>query len=117
MTSARVWAATLLSPVAWIADLGGKLFLSRTVNATGRKLPLHLLTLVALALTLAALWLSRQYVRQGTALLVATPEPDRGTVAATRSLAKWGVGLALFFSLLVAAMGLPTFVFDPRAVP
>jgi hypothetical protein len=117
VTAARVWAATLLSPLAWIADLGGKVFLLRTANATGRKLPLFLLTAVALALTLVALWLSRRHLRQGTALLADTPEPERGAVASARSVAKWGVGLAVFFTLLIAATALPTFVFDPRALP
>jgi hypothetical protein len=117
MTAARIWAVTLLSPLVWIADFLGKLFLSRTVNASERKLPLHLMTAVALAAILGALWISRQQVRRGTALLNEAPDADRAAIAAGRSVAKWGVGLALFFALLVAAMSVPTLVLDPRALP
>jgi hypothetical protein len=117
MTLARVWTGTLLAPLAWAADLAGKLFLERTVNATQRKLPLHLLTVVALALVATAFWLAHRQWRETNELLSSSPDGDRGTAAATRSVARWGMALALFFALLVAAMDIPTFVFAPRDLP
>jgi hypothetical protein len=117
MTLGRLWAGALLSPLAWAADLGGKLFLSRTVVATERKLPLFLLTALALLVALSAAALSRQQQRAASQALTGSTDSQRDTLAAARSVATWGVGLGLFFALLIAAMAVPSLVFAPRDLP
>jgi hypothetical protein len=117
MTVSRVWMATLLSPLAWGLDLAGKVFLYRTANATGLRWPLHLLTVLALALTIVALLASRAHRRAAAALLERTTGDEHATVAAAHSMAGWGVALSLFFGLVIAAMAVPTFVFTPGDLP
>jgi hypothetical protein len=87
------------------------------VVASERKLPLFLLTALALLLALGATALSRQQQRAATEALAEAAPPERGTLAAARSVATWGVGLGLFFALLIAAMAVPSFVFAPRDLP
>jgi hypothetical protein len=117
MSLGRVWTGTVLPPLVWAADLGGKLMLSRTVNATERKLPLHLLTIAALVLAGVAFWMSHRSWRQSNQLLARTEGDQRGTIAAARSVARWGMALAVFFGLIIAAMAVPSFVLGPRDLP
>src|SRR3989440_11196983 len=69
---ARVWAGALLPPVAWAADLGASLMLTRTVVAVQRKWPLVVVGAAAFVLALAGFVLSRREWR------APPPPPARG---------------------------------------
>jgi hypothetical protein len=100
---ARVWAGTLLPAVAWFADLEISLALTRTAVATERRGALFLVMSLALVVCLLCLLSSRREWRRQ-----APP---------ARTVAGWGLGLGLFFLLLIAAMAVPLFVFHPRDLP
>jgi len=105
-----IWAAGLLGPVAWLADLEVSLMYTRTAVATDRKWPLFAFHGVALALTVVALlMLNRQRRRLA--------ERGDAALAAARSLVAWGIAFAVFAALLIVGMVIPTVVFHPRDLP
>jgi hypothetical protein len=110
---ARVWAATLLSPLAWFLDLEVSLALSRTAAASDSKAPLF----VTAALTLALAGVAYVWCRREWRLYTLLVQRGRTELAGARTVARWGMALGLFFMLLIAAMGVPNFVFTPRDLP
>jgi hypothetical protein len=103
-----LWLSVMASPVAWVADLGGRYFLIRTANQRNDVHLLHVVSVITLAVVaLAALGCAVHWRRAGRSLTV-------GENATARTLAIWGLGFAAFFGLLILANAFPAFVLTPR---
>jgi hypothetical protein len=100
----RTWIGVALPPAGWIADFLVRYSVMRFVSTHGTRWPLHLCTAVGLLC-----------VAGGAALSLATlrspaPSPELRTVA------RWGLALAAFFLLLVAAEAFPVLVLAPHEI-
>jgi hypothetical protein len=113
-TSSRLLLAVLASPIAWIFDLGGRYFLTRTANQHDDPRLLFVVTALTLSVVVVSGVVCWRHWRR------AARPPDRGhapghdprTTAAT--LALWGLAFAAFFALLILANTFPAFVLGPR---
>jgi hypothetical protein len=108
-----IWLGVLLGPLVWLADLELCLAYTRTAADSSQRWPLVVFALVALALALFGARLSHRQWRHLGALV----ERGRADLQAARAVAGWGLCFSLFAALLIAAMAVPTFVFDPRDLP
>lgn len=112
----RLWAGVLLPPLGWVADLLSRYLMLRWVNVHDVRWPLHLATAVCLAVvalggllswrTLAA----GRRIRRGDDAMADTARDGRITMGL------WGLGLGLFFLLLILAQAFPSFVLSPREI-
>lgn len=104
------WFGVLAPPVAWLLNLEFGYSLAHAACHGAGILPLHLASLVALAL--GAL---------GGAAALATwrhsgstwPDDGSGAVQRSRMLATLGLGTAAFFLLMILTQWIPAFVLNP----
>jgi hypothetical protein len=93
----------LLPPIGWLSDFMVRYFVIRFANIHDRRWPMGLATaggLVLLSLGAALCWRAH---REAT-----SEEPA--------TLARWGLGLAAFFLLLILAQAFPTLQLGPREI-
>jgi hypothetical protein len=100
---ARLWVGLLLPPVAWMSDFMIRYFAIRFANIHDRRWPMALATAAGLVLLGIGASLSWRGHR----------EAKREAPAA---LARWGLGLAAFFLLLILAQAFPGLVLGPREI-
>ena len=100
---ARLWLGVLLPPIAWMADFMIRYFAIRFANIHDRRWPMAASTLGGVALLLVGAALARHAQREA-----------KDDAAAT--LARWGLGFAAFFLLLILAQAFPTLVLRPREI-
>lgn len=100
---ARVWIGVLLPPIGWASDFLIRYFVIRFANIHDRRWPMALATVAGLALLGAGAALSWRAHREAGREAPAT-------------LARWGLGLAAFFLLLILAQAFPTLVLGPREI-
>lgn len=99
----RLWVGVLLPPLAWVVDFLVRTFAVRYANIHERRWPMTASTVVAVVLVLAGAALCRQAGR----------EAKRDAPAI---VARWGLGLAAFFLLLILAQAFPTLILRPREI-
>jgi hypothetical protein len=104
-----LWLSVMASPVAWVADLGGRYFLIRTANQRNDVHLLHVVSVITLAVVAVAALGCAVHWRRARRVLGAG---QNATTA--RTLAIWGLGFAAFFGLLILANAFPAFVLTPR---
>jgi hypothetical protein len=100
----RTWIGVALPPAGWIADFLVRYSVMRFVSMHGTRWPLHVCTAVGLLCVVV-----------GAALCLGTlrspaPSPE------LRTMARWGLALAAFFLLLVAAEAFPVLVLAPHEI-
>ncbi len=105
-------ASFLAGPVAFAVDLAVSYFLVPRVHSGGSKLPLHVVTALAVAVLLAGAWAGRRVLRD-PAWRVASGD---GARAAERSrfLATGGLIQCAFFLDAVVAELIPKLLLAPR---
>jgi len=109
---ARLWAGVLLPPAGWVLDLLMRYMLIRYANLHDRVWPLYLST--ALGLTALAIGAGLCGRARRRAVERAGGDADARMTAAT--LSSWGLALALFFFLLIAAQAYPVLVLTAREI-
>jgi hypothetical protein len=100
----RLWAGLLLPPASWIVDLLGQYFLTRWANQHARVWPLWVVTATAVAACCGGAVLSWAARRRALA----------GHRSEHVAMAGWGLALAGYFALLIAAQSLPVLALDVR---
>jgi hypothetical protein len=103
----RIWTGLLLPPIGWVADLLGRYFLIRFVNAHDLRWPLFVPTVLGLGLLALGARLCWRARRQPEG---ASPTDTLPTLAA------WGLVMAAFFLLLILAQAYPDFVLTVREI-
>jgi hypothetical protein len=105
-----LWFALLLGPVAWMLGLEADYSLVRVACARATLLPLHAVTLAALALAGAGAWLAwREWSRAGREW----PGEAWGPRERSRFMAAAGFLAALFFALAIVAQWSAKLFLDP----
>lgn len=102
-----LWAGMLAGPVAWLLQFQINYSLVQSACEAGHKLALHLVTLGALLLVSGGAVVSGrrlQRLPEGPA----DEGDDHGTRA--RFMALSGLGLSLFFTLLIVAAEIPNWI-------
>lgn len=102
-----LWAGMLAGPFAWLLQFQINYSLVQSACEAGHKLALHLVTLGALVLVSAGAvlaWRSLQRLPEGPT----DQGDDHGTRA--RFMALSGIGLSLFFTLLIVAAEIPNWI-------
>ncbi|MBX6364718.1 MAG: hypothetical protein IRZ00_12690 [Gemmatimonadetes bacterium] len=107
---AGLWVAIFAAPVAWFLALGIAYALPFWACETGRRWPLHLLYVVALAVSGAGL-LAALRIRRATA--AGEPAEAADPLQRTRFMATVGVLGSVLFSLVTLAQWIATFVIGP----
>lgn len=100
----RLWLGVLLPPTSWIVDLLGQYFLTRWANQHGRVWPFWAVTAasgVVCAGGALLSWAARRRARSAGR--------DEH-----RTMAEWGLALAAYFALLIAAQAYPVWALDVR---
>jgi hypothetical protein len=98
----RLWAGILLAPVSWIADFLIRYMAIRFANVHDRRWPMVMSTAGGLVLLLVGAALCWRAWRTRT--------------GEEKTLAAWGLGLALFFLILILGQAFPTWVISPREI-
>lgn len=99
----RLWIGVLLPPIGWMSDFLVRYFVIRFANIHDRRWPMTLATAGGLVLLLAGAALCWRALRGANREAPAT-------------LARWGLGLAAFFLLLILAQAFPTLELGPREI-
>ena len=116
---ARLRAAVLASPLAWAADLLINYGFVRRMSVHGTKLPVLITTAVCLATMGAAALVCGRHLRSHPTSRPGEGHAERrGSEAASatlahdsdRTLALWGLVLAVYFALLVLGQAYPALV-------
>jgi hypothetical protein len=100
----------LAGPVAWAFDLTASYGLEPRVHATGSKLSIHVVTLLALALLLSGAWAALRILRRPSG----GPAAPRATLERTRFLALGGLAGAAFFLVVILAEAVPKLLLGAR---
>jgi hypothetical protein len=106
---ARALLAFLAGPIAWSLDLTLSYFLVPTVKGWGTKWPMHLVTVLCLALVAAGLVAGLRALRRPD-----ERAKDARTVERTRFLAVGGLASAVFFGLVIVAEAVPKLMLGAR---
>jgi len=97
----RLWSGVLLAPLSWVADFIIRYAVVRFANAHDHRWPFAVSTAGALAVLAVGVTLCWRTRRGGQA------------AAEENTLAAWGLGLALFFFILILCEAFPTLVLSP----
>jgi hypothetical protein len=101
---AQLWAALLAGPTVWFLSLLTNFALAPWVCSRGSNFPVFMVTLLALAIIVAAGLISWKLWRD---VGIETPGESGGTIARDRSLALAGVLLNGMFVLVTVAQAIP----------
>jgi hypothetical protein len=104
---ARCWIGLLAPPLAWVLDFQTCYVLSNPVHRWGNKLPICLVTALALTISLtggAVAW---------AALRSLGPAASNESRDRTRFMLRAGVALGLFFALTIVAESIPVLILHP----
>jgi hypothetical protein len=96
----RLWIGVLLAPLSWVADFLLRYMVVRFANAHARRWPFALSTAGGLVLLFVGAALCWRAHRDS-----ATPE--------RKTLAAWGLALALFFFILILCQAFPALILSP----
>jgi hypothetical protein len=108
--AAELWLGVLLPPLAVLSQLECNYALVLWACRTGREWPLHLVSLLALLVTLFALLLShRNWRRLGASWEV----EGAGAIPRSRYMAVVGLLISLLMSLVIVAQWIPVFIYGP----
>jgi hypothetical protein len=101
-----LWIANLGAPVIWFVHLSVCFLLVPPSCDHGVRWPLHLASAIALAISISAGLIAAHLLRG------LPPANDRSswTFARMRFMARLGIGSSLFFSLVIVASSLPSFL-------
>jgi hypothetical protein len=99
-TLVRLWTGVLLAPVSWVTDFLLRYMVVRFANAHARRWPFALSTAGGLLLLFV-----------GVALCWRAHRDSRSHEEKT--LASWGLALALFFFLLILCQAFPALILTP----
>ena len=97
----RLWTGVLLAPLSWVADFLLRYMAVRFANAHDRRWPFIVATAGGLILLSLGAWLCGRARRHAT-------------VQQEKTLASWGLALALFFFVLILCEAFPTLILSPR---
>jgi hypothetical protein len=112
----RLWAGVLLPPLGWVADLLSRYLMLRWVNVHDVRWPLHLATVICLAVVAAGALLSWRTLAAGRRIRPAEDVLAEAARDGRVTMGWWGLGLSLFFLLLILAQAFPSFVLSPREI-
>jgi hypothetical protein len=104
-----LWTGILVGPVAWACDLGISYALVKWSCATQRALPLHLITLAALAIVAAGAAVSWRALQHTSPAL---PTDGGSSRARARFMAILGLTSSALFAATVVAGAIPRWVLD-----
>jgi hypothetical protein len=104
----ELWAGVLVGPTAMLLQLEINYALVHWVCGSGQKWPLHLVSLLALLVTLVAGMLSFRVLQR-----VSAEEDAGGPVARSRFMAMVGVLISLLMIGVIVALWLPVFIHNP----
>jgi hypothetical protein len=108
--AASLWCGLLLGPLAALSQLEGNYALVLRSCSAGRKWPLHLVSLTAIAITVFAWTLSYRHWRR----LGGTWEDDgAGAVPRARFMAAIGILISVIMLLVIIAQWIPVFIYGP----
>ena len=105
-----LWAGVIGAPVVWAVQMQTGYSLGPWLCKSQAYYVIHIITILCVALTLGAAWLSyRQWKQTGGE---SPDETDGGAVARRRFLGALGVITSLMFTMLIVAQGLASFFYD-----
>ena len=105
----ELWAGVLVGPTAMLLQLQINYALVLWACATGRTWPLHLVSAIALLVTVVAGFLAYRIWRR----LAALHEDGGGTLARSRFMAAVGILISLLMAAVIVAQWLPIFIHHP----
>ena len=105
-----LWTGFLLPPIAWAFQLQSVYLLSEMGCATGNFLPNHVVSIIALFLSVAGFFVSWQ---NWLATGAKWKSEDAGTLPRSRFMSLLGIMLGGLFSLVIFAQWLPTLMGVP----
>jgi hypothetical protein len=108
VSTVPLWTGLLVPPIAWAFQLQANYVLVSQTCQQGSRWPLHLVTLIALLITLAAgfgSWRARARVN-GT-----HSDDEAGPSSVARFMAVLGVMTSALFLLVIIAQAVPSFIF------
>jgi hypothetical protein len=105
-----LWAGVLVAPVAFLFNLQVNYTLTQKLCPGGRSLILHLTTLCFLLLAAGGGFIAwRNWARAGRGW----PDESEDNTVRNRFLAIIGLMISLLCSLIIIALWIPQFIFDP----
>lgn len=106
----RLWAVLLAGPLSWAAGLGLDYSLVIVACESGSNAWLHLVSLITLVVASTGAWIAhREWRRLGGGV----PGERVGRVERSRFMAALGVMTGVFFSLVIIAQWIASFVLHP----
>jgi hypothetical protein len=108
--AASLWFAMLAGPVAWMIGLNADYFLVRLACTKSTMIPLHLVTVVTLALAVSGgLVAHRDWKLSGAEW----PGEEGGVLGRSRFMSALGILTASFFALVIVAQWLAKLFISP----
>ena len=107
-TIAELWAGVLVGPLAALLQLQINYALVLWACSHSSSWPLHLVSFLALVLTIIAGLLSFRLWQRSTAT-----EDGAGPVARSRLMSGLGIAISVVMVLLIIAQWIPIFIHDP----
>jgi hypothetical protein len=102
-------------PIAWVIDLSLSYFLVPKVHWSGAKWPMHLVTVLAVAIIAAGALAAVRVLRTPGQNAARDPGAPTGLVTErSRFLARGGLALSAFFLLAILAEALPKLLLSTR---
>jgi hypothetical protein len=108
VSTALLWTGLLVPPIAWAFQLQANYVLVSRTCQQGSRWPLHLITLIALLITLAAgfgSWHARERVNGMRS------DDEAGHSSVARFMAVLGLMTSAMFLLVIIAQAVPSFIF------
>jgi hypothetical protein len=106
----RLWAGVLAGPLAMLIQLQVNYALVLWACAAGREWALHLVTLLALLITIAGGLLSWRNWRRAGAVW---EDEGAGVLPRCRFMAAVGILVGILFALVIVAQWIPIFMYGP----
>jgi hypothetical protein len=103
-----LWSGVLAGPVAWAADLTASYALVRWICSSRQFALLHLITLLAILVTLGGAWIAWLAFQHSEGSF----DDDRWSVQRARFMAVLGLSSSALFLLAILASEMPRWVLD-----